>query len=41
MFSALRKLTAGNNKNEINGKSPTGGHQAMHTKKICQRSTLQ
>ena len=30
MFSALRKLTAGNNKNEINGKSPTGGHQAMH-----------
>lgn len=30
MFSALRKLTAGTNKNEVNGRSPTGGHQTMH-----------
>ena len=30
MFSALKKLAAGNNKNEANGKSSTGGQQAMH-----------
>ncbi|XP_032778554.2 rab-like protein 6 [Daphnia magna] len=30
MFSALRKLTAGNSRNETNGKTPTGGQQTMH-----------
>jgi hypothetical protein len=30
MFSALKKLAAGNNKNEANGKTPAGGQQAMH-----------
>jgi hypothetical protein len=30
MFSALKKLAAGNSKNEANGKTPTGGQQAMH-----------
>ena len=30
MFSALKKLAAGNNKNEANGRTPTGGQQTMH-----------